>query len=70
MTALLEVDRICKSFSGLRAVKSVSFLVPQGAIVGLIGPNGAGKTTCFNVIAGLTRADAGEVRLAGTRIDG
>src|SRR5262249_59058580 len=42
----------------------------EGAIVGLIGPNGAGKTTCFNVIAGVTRADAGEVRLAGTRIDG
>jgi branched-chain amino acid transport system ATP-binding protein len=70
MTALLEVDRICKSFSGLRAVENVSFVVPEGAIVGLIGPNGAGKTTCFNVIAGVTRADAGEVRLAGTRIDG
>jgi branched-chain amino acid transport system ATP-binding protein len=44
--------------------------VPQGSIIGLIGPNGAGKTTCFNVIAGVTRADAGEVRFAGTRIDG
>jgi len=70
MTALLEVDGISKSFSGLRAVESVSFAVPQRAIVGLIGPNGAGKTTCFNVIAGVTRADAGEVRLAGSRIDG
>jgi len=70
MTALLEVDRISKSFSGLRAVENVSFVVPEGAIVGLIGPNGAGKTTCFNVIAGVTRADAGEVRLAGARIDG
>ena len=70
MTALLEVDRISKSFRGLRAVEDVSFVVPEGAIVGLIGPNGAGKTTCFNVIAGVYRADAGEVRLAGKRIDG
>src|SRR5262249_58133635 len=70
MTALLEVVGISKSFSGLRAVENVSFVVPEGAIVGLIGPNGAGKTTCFNVIAGVTRADAGEVRLARTRIDG
>ncbi|HSR81820.1 MAG TPA: ABC transporter ATP-binding protein [Hyphomicrobiaceae bacterium] len=70
MTALLEVARISKSFSGLRALENVSFLVPEGSIIGLIGPNGAGKTTCFNVIAGVTRADAGEVRLAGQRIDG
>jgi branched-chain amino acid transport system ATP-binding protein len=70
MTALLEVDRISKSFSGLKAMQDVSFAVPEGAIVGLIGPNGAGKTTCFNVIAGVYRADAGEVRLGGKRIDG
>ena len=70
MTALLEVDRISKSFSGLKAMQDVSFTVPEGQIVGLIGPNGAGKTTCFNVIAGVYRADAGEVQFAGRRIDG
>jgi len=70
MTALLEVDRISKSFSGLKAMQDVSFAVPEGAVVGLIGPNGAGKTTCFNVIAGVYRADVGEVRFAGRRIDG
>ncbi|HET6926777.1 MAG TPA: ABC transporter ATP-binding protein [Hyphomicrobiaceae bacterium] len=70
MTALLEVARISKSFSGLRALENVSFRVPEGSIIGLIGPNGAGKTTCFNVIAGVTQTDAGEVRLAGQRIDG
>jgi branched-chain amino acid transport system ATP-binding protein len=70
MAALLELDRVSKSFAGLRAVQEVSFEVPEGEIVGLIGPNGAGKTTCFNVIAGVYRADAGEVRLAGTPIGG
>jgi branched-chain amino acid transport system ATP-binding protein len=70
MPALLQVDRISKSFSGLRAVDDVSFEVPEGEIVALIGPNGAGKTTCFNVIAGVYRADAGEVRLAGKPISG
>jgi branched-chain amino acid transport system ATP-binding protein len=70
MAALLEIKGISKSFSGLKAVQNVSFEVPEGAIVGLIGPNGAGKTTCFNLVAGVYRPDAGEIRLAGTRIDG
>jgi branched-chain amino acid transport system ATP-binding protein len=70
MGALLEVQRISKSFSGLRAVQNVSFVVPEGEIVGLIGPNGAGKTTCFNLIAGVYRPDAGSVRLAGEDIGG
>jgi branched-chain amino acid transport system ATP-binding protein len=70
MTGLLELAHVSKSFSGLRAVQDVSFAVPEGQIVGLIGPNGAGKTTCFNVVAGVYRADAGEVRLGGQRIDG
>jgi len=70
MAALLQFDGVSKSFSGLRAVQAVSFAVPEGDIVALIGPNGAGKTTCFNIIAGVNRADSGEVRMGGTRIDG
>ena len=68
--ALLEIDNLSKSFSGLRAVQNVSFDVPEGEIVGLIGPNGAGKTTCFNLIAGVFKPDEGAVRFAGQRIDG
>ena len=43
---------------------------PRARSSALIGPNGAGKTTCFNVVAGVYRPDAGEVRFAGQRIDG
>jgi branched-chain amino acid transport system ATP-binding protein len=68
--ALLEVNGISKSFSGLKAVQNVTFDVPEGKIVGLIGPNGAGKTTCFNMIAGVYKTDTGSVTLNGTRIDG
>ena len=68
MAALLEVEGISKSFRGLRALRDVSFDVPQGEIAGLIGPNGAGKTTCFNVIAGTFAADTGSVRFDGRPI--
>jgi len=70
MAVLLEVRGLSKSFRGLRAVQQVAFEVPEGSITGLIGPNGAGKTTVFNLVAGVMRPDAGEVRLGGTRIDG
>ena len=68
--ALLSVRSVSKSFRGLRAAAQVSFEVEEGHIVALIGPNGAGKTTCFNMIAGAFAPDAGEIRLAGQRIDG
>ena len=68
--ALLEIRSLSKSFRGLRAVARASFEVPEGGLVALIGPNGAGKTTIFNIAAGVYAADAGEIVLAGRRIDG
>src|SRR5215470_9066798 len=68
--ALLQVESLSKSFRGLRAVANVSFSVEARGIVALIGPNGAGKTTCFNLIAGVYRPDAGEVRFGGVPISG
>ena len=70
MTELLAVERLGKSFRGLRAVADASFTVTEGALVALIGPNGAGKTTIFNMIAGAFAPSEGEIRFAGRRIDG
>ena len=50
------------------AVKTMSFTMHQGEIVGLLGPNGAGKTTCFYIIAGFIRATAGRILLDETDI--
>jgi ABC-2 type transport system ATP-binding protein len=46
----------------------VSLAVGEGEFFGLLGPNGAGKTTLINVVAGLVRADAGEVRVMGADV--
>jgi branched-chain amino acid transport system ATP-binding protein len=62
---LLELTDVSLRFGGLLALDSVSFDLKRGEILGLIGPNGAGKTTCFNVITGVYRPTAGEVRLEG-----
>ncbi len=66
--SILKVENISVSFGGLRALADVSFVIPEGLIFSIIGPNGAGKTTLFNVLAGLTRPDAGQVSLAGKNV--
>lgn len=67
---LLEVDRLRKSFGGVRAVNDVSFSLEQGELLGVMGPNGSGKTTVFNLIAGALAPDGGLIRLRGEEIGG
>ncbi len=70
MTVLLEADRLCRNFGGLKAVSNVSFQVVEGEIFGLIGPNGAGKTTLFNLMTGLTPVSSGTLRFRGESLTG
>jgi branched-chain amino acid transport system ATP-binding protein len=69
MNALLTIAGVSKRFRGLVAVDRVSCDVMPGEIFAVIGPNGAGKTTLFSMIAGALKADEGEIRLDGERID-
>ena len=66
---LLETRGLTKRFGGVVAVDELALGVMAGEIRGLIGPNGSGKTTTVNLLSGLYRADAGEIRLRGERID-
>lgn len=68
--AILVVDRVTKSFDGVRAVNDCSLAVRRGTITGLIGPNGAGKTTLFNLITGFLKPTSGRIFFNGRRIDG
>jgi len=68
MTALLEIDRVTKTWGGVVANREVSLTVPEGRIVGLIGPNGSGKTTLFGSITGAHPIDSGSIRFRGREI--
>jgi branched-chain amino acid transport system ATP-binding protein len=68
--SILHVERLVKSFGGIRAVQGVSFDVRDRTLHALIGPNGAGKTTAFNVVSGMFPPDAGDILLSGRSIAG
>src|SRR5436305_11957897 len=65
MAAIIEVEKLNKSYGGKRAVLDVSFSVPEGEVFGFLGPNGAGKTTTIRVLMALIRADSGSAKVAG-----
>jgi branched-chain amino acid transport system ATP-binding protein len=68
--AFLQVEGLCKSFGGLRAIRDLDFSVEEGEIVGVIGPNGSGKTTALNLLTGFLRPDSGKVTFRGEDITG
>jgi neutral amino acid transport system ATP-binding protein len=67
---ILEVEDVTKHFGGVAAIDGATLDVERGTITALIGPNGAGKTTLFHVVTGFHRAEKGEIRFEGRRIDG
>lgn len=64
----LVIRNISKKFKARQVVRSVSFEVESGQVVGLLGPNGAGKTTSFYMVVGLLTPDEGEVDLDGKNL--
>jgi branched-chain amino acid transport system ATP-binding protein len=69
-SGILQTDKATIRFGGLIAVNELTMDVRQGEIYGLIGPNGAGKTTIFNLLTGVYEPTSGDIRIAGTRVNG
>jgi branched-chain amino acid transport system ATP-binding protein len=67
---MLKLEKVSKSFYGLKAIRNVSLEVRENEIVGLIGPNGAGKTTLFNLISGFLSPDSGRILFDGQDLKG
>src|SRR5256886_2677233 len=65
MTAIIEVNKLTKSYGRRRGIADVSFQVGEGEVFGFLGPNGAGKTTTIRVLMALIRADSGSAKVAG-----
>ena len=72
----ISFQSVSKSYSSPRGPKGSTFLaldrvsldIEAGEFFGLLGPNGAGKTTMISILAGLTRASAGSVKVLGSDV--
>jgi len=67
---MLQVNKLSKTFGGVKAVQDVSFAIREKTIHSVIGPNGAGKTTLFNLITGVYTPSEGEIVLDGENVAG
>lgn len=65
MQTVLEIDRVSKSFDGLRAVADVSIEARAGEFLAIMGSSGCGKSTLLRMIAGLETPSEGDIRLNG-----
>ena len=62
---MIEVQRICKSFSSLQVLKGIDLTIGKGEIVSIVGPSGAGKTTLLQIMGTLDKPDSGKVIFEG-----
>ena len=67
-TPLIKMTGITKRFSSIVANDRVDFELQTGEIHCILGENGAGKTTLMNILAGMYKADEGEIRVRGRRV--
>lgn len=65
MLPAIEIKQVCKNFGALQALRHIDLVINQGEFFALLGPNGAGKTTLISIIAGLSIANSGSVRILG-----
>jgi ABC-2 type transport system ATP-binding protein len=62
---MISVRELTKLYGDFTAVRSISFDVAAGEILGLVGPNGAGKTTTLRCLGGIIQPSAGTIAIAG-----
>ncbi len=68
--ARVDLQRISKSYPGLKVLDDITLSIQSGEFFTLLGPSGCGKTTLLRTIAGFNKQDDGQVLVDGRRIDG
>ncbi|MDR1643312.1 MAG: ABC transporter ATP-binding protein [Clostridiales bacterium] len=65
MKAVIELEKLTKSYGKQRGIKDVTFTVNEGETFGFIGPNGAGKSTTIRTLLALFEPTGGHAKIFG-----
>ena len=65
----IELHGLTKRFGAVVANDGIDLNVRKGEILALLGENGSGKTTLMNMLSGIYQPDAGEIYLAGKKVN-
>lgn len=68
-TPILEMTRISKAFSGIKALEDVKLTVYKGEVLALLGENGAGKSTLMKILSGVYKKDSGSIFIEGSEVN-
>jgi putative ABC transport system ATP-binding protein len=68
MASLVQVEDISKTYSGVRALDTVTFEVQAGEWIAIMGPSGSGKTTLINILGGLDKPTSGRAIVDGVNL--
>ncbi len=66
--SFVNIKNLHVSYGKTKAVRGITFAIPQGEVFGFIGPNGAGKSTTIKVLATLLQPDRGVVTIGGVNV--
>lgn len=63
--SILTIEHLSKNYGAVRALKDISFTVPEGTVFGILGPNGSGKTTLLGIVMDILKATSGNYSWMG-----
>ena len=68
VTPVMEMHDTVKAYGGITVLDHASLIVDPGSVHALVGANGAGKSTLIKILAGVTRADGGTIKVDGEAV--